>query len=209
MITDINAIQDAARFAWDTFYNETDGRTVSYRGKGKILEDCKYQATFQAVARYCIAHRYDVRDYILTCLDFLLVSNAMVLPTDLLRPPVQSNYVKVLSDRHEVSGDVALWQYQCRFVARQQIERPDLFTDLVALLYPAIRPFTAWFRIFYPTRPILKLVDEYGSEGWWELNKSPSLRRLLRKERPETMKLVEDTYGGFFDEEEEPDRNAE
>ena len=203
MITDVDAIQDAARFAWETFYNDTDRRTVSYRGKGKLLEDCKHQATFQAIARHCIGQRFDVRDYIKTCLDSILTENAMVLPRDLLKAGVQGDYVKQLADRHAVTADVALWEYQCRFVTRQQIERPELFTNLVMLLYPAIRPFTSWFRVFYPVKPILKLMDEYGSEAVLEINKSPSLRILLRKKRPETMDLLEAIHGGFCTEEED------
>ena len=198
MTIDVEAVQNAARVAWTTFYSQTDSRAVSYKGRGGSLEGCKHQATFQAIARMCLGRNYEIKDYIETCLNVVLAENTMVLPKDLLLPSVTEKFNKEHAKRGEVTGDVALWDYQCSFVQRQQIERPELFTELLPLLYPAIRPFTSWFRVCYPGTPILKIVDEYGAEAWQELNDSPALCKLLSEKRPETIALLQSIYGLFI-----------
>lgn len=189
----------AARAAWNEYYISDAHSPVSKRGMGKSLEGCKYINDFTKIANLCIRRQFDVVDYVRQSLDMLIKSTAFILPKDLTTPDSVKRYLQI---RVKQGGDVTAkyaWDHQEAYVCKQRIISPTRFTDDMAMLFPSVRPFDSWFRVFYPRVAVTRLVDTYGAEAWVQLQNDNGLRTLMHEMRPDTLKELCNKFGYFGD----------
>lgn len=153
-----------AQLAFDTFYDEMCARFKSSRPY-KLYEENRNWPIFLELALICSARGWNPADYVRKAIDSMHKTARCLVPADLLKSINKNSYNAEDSIRVDEE-----YKKCVELVIQMEIDGSD---ESDILLSPTL-PLPAWFRVLYPEKINMEVINVWGDLARKELSSSPS-----------------------------------
>ena len=197
----MDEITGVAMAMYVSYLREIDERNIS---RGQHCKDTllmcgpTYIKYFMDAAKRCRELGMNPDEFIRTAFSKVQKNNRYITPKDI----VNANNVVSAWQHQRTSGlrVATQWNYMVTELGRLKVHTiPKPYSDIVDILLDPMQPFTAYFRVLYPSAIYEDLFVRYHNYAYDELASDKNLRAYLRKIRGAQLTRFEELTRPFSD----------